>query len=154
MKPDERVVAEGLEAAKPFITQLVNAQQEVADQVNKEVQEYPTFPPYTDEVRELVAQLAHDELIGVYQIADKQERQAADDALKERVQEAIAAKVEAGELDESAIGQVSGAYKSVTKDVVRGRILRDGQRIDGRGVADIRQLDAEVDVIPLSLIHI
>lgn len=148
VKPDERVVAEGLEAAKPFITQLVNAQQEVADQVNKEVQEYPTFPPYTDEVRELVAQLAHDELIGVYQIADKQERQAADDALKERVQEAIAAKVEAGELDESAIGQVSGAYKSVTKDVVRGRILRDGQRIDGRGVADIRQLDAEVDVIP------
>lgn len=148
VKPDETVVAQGLEAAKPFISQLIKAQQEVAEQVNKEVQEYPTFPAYSEDVRALVAELAHDELVGVYQIADKLERQDADDALKARVTDAVAAKVEAGELDESALGQISGAYKSVTKDVVRGRILREGLRIDGRGVADIRQLDAEVDVIP------
>ncbi|MFD2674029.1 polyribonucleotide nucleotidyltransferase [Gulosibacter bifidus] len=148
VKPDEAVVAQGLEASKPFITQLINAQQQVADQVNKEVQDYPTFPAYSDEVRALVAELAEKELVDVYQIADKVERQNADDALKERVKEAIAAKVEAGELDEHATGEVSGAYKSVTKDVVRGRILREGLRIDGRGVADIRQLDAEVEVIP------
>ena len=59
-----------------------------------------------------------------------------------------AAKVEAGELPASANGEVSGAYKSVTKEVVRGRILTEGARIDGRGLADIRPLDAEVQVIP------
>lgn len=147
-KPDERVVAQGLEASKPFIAQLIRAQQQVADQVNKQVAEYPTFPAYTPEVLDAVRELAEAELGNVYQIAEKIARQDADDALKERVKEAIAAKVEAEELPEGSLEQVSAAYKSVTKDVVRGRILTEGVRMDGRGVADIRQLDAELDVVP------
>jgi polyribonucleotide nucleotidyltransferase len=95
-----------------------------------------------------VAGLAYDELVNVYQIADKIERQNADDALKERVKVALTEKVEAGAVDAETLAQFSAAYKSVTKTVVRGRILRDGVRIDGRGLADIRPLDAEVQVIP------
>lgn len=147
-RPDEAVVAQGLEAAKPFLTQLVKAQVQLAAQSAKEVQEYPVFLPYTDEVYAAVEALAETELAGIYQIADKQERQDADDALKARVKEQIAAKVEAGELPAGADGQVSAAYKSVTKKIVRGRILTDGARIDGRGLRDIRALDAEVQVIP------
>ncbi|MDJ1369835.1 polyribonucleotide nucleotidyltransferase [Gulosibacter molinativorax] len=147
-KPDEQVVAQGLEASKPFITQLIKAQLDVAGQVNKQVQEYPTFPSYTDELLAVVTELAQEDLKGVYQIADKIARQDADDELKGRVKEAVAAKVEAGELPENSNAQVSAAYKSVTKDIVRGRILTEGVRMDGRGVTDIRQLDAEVDVIP------
>ncbi|WP_394254036.1 polyribonucleotide nucleotidyltransferase [Pseudoclavibacter helvolus] len=147
-KPDEAVVAQGLEAAKPFLTQLVKAQQELADQAAKPVVEYPVFLPYTQEALDAVTALANDGLVDVYQIAGKIERQDADDALKATVKEQIAAKIESGELDASVAGQVSAAYKSVTKDVVRGRILREGKRMDGRGVADIRQLDAEVDVVP------
>jgi polyribonucleotide nucleotidyltransferase len=147
-KPDEAVVAQGLEAAKPFLSQLVKAQEQLAAQSAKEIQEYPVFLPYTDEVYAAVAELAEAELAGIYQIADKQERQDADDALKARVKEAIAAKVAEGALDASAEGQVSGAYKSVTKKIVRGRILTEGARIDGRGLRDIRALDAEVQVIP------
>lgn len=134
-RPDEAVVAQGLEAAKPFLTQLVKAQEQLAAQSAKEVQEYPVFLPYTDEVYAAVEALAETELAGIYQIADKQERQDADDALKARVKEQIAAKVEAGELPAEADGQVSAAYKSVTKKVVRGRILTEGARIDGRGFA-------------------
>ncbi|MGA1837399.1 polyribonucleotide nucleotidyltransferase [Herbiconiux sp. 11R-BC] len=147
-KPNEAVVAEGLEAAKPFIKQLVEAQASMAQQANKAVQEYPIFLPYTKEAYDTVAELSYDELVGIYQIADKIERQNADDALKDRVKAAIAVKVEAGELPAEVLGQVSAAYKSVTKVVVRGRILKDGIRIDGRGLADIRPLDAEVAVIP------
>ncbi|PPF84858.1 polyribonucleotide nucleotidyltransferase [Pseudoclavibacter sp. RFBJ3] len=147
-KPDEAVVAQGLEASKPFLTQLVKAQQELADQAAKPVVEYPVFLPYTQEALDAVTAIAHDELVDVYQIAGKIERQDADDALKASVKEQIAAKIESGELDASVAGQVSAAYKTVTKDVVRGRILREGKRMDGRGVADIRQLDAEVDVVP------
>ncbi|GAA1568991.1 polyribonucleotide nucleotidyltransferase [Leucobacter aridicollis] len=147
-RPDEAVVAQGLEAAKPFLTQLVKAQEQLAAQSAKEVQEYPVFLPYSDEVYAAVEALAETELAGIYQIADKQERQDADDALKARVKEQIAAKVEAGELPAEADGQVSGAYKSVTKKIVRGRILTEGARIDGRGLRDIRALDAEVQVIP------
>jgi len=147
-KPDEAVVAQGLEAAKPFISQLVKAQEQLAAQSAKEIQEYPVFPSYTDEVYAAVEALAETELASIYQIADKQERQDADDALKARVKESIAAKVEAGDLPAEAEGQVSAAYKSVTKKIVRGRILTEGARIDGRGLRDIRALDAEVQVIP------
>jgi len=148
VKPDEAVVAQGLEASKPFIAQLVKAQEQLAAQSAKEVQEYPVFLPYTDEVYAAVAALAEAELSPIYQIADKQERQDADDALKARVKQEIAAKIEAGELEASAADQVSAAYKSVTKKVVRGRVLTEGARIDGRPLDKVRALDAEVQVIP------
>ncbi len=147
-KPNEAVVAEGLEASKPFIKQLVEAQASMAQQANKAVREYPVFLPYSKASYDAVAELAYDELVAIYQIADKIERQDADDALKDRVKAEVAAKVEAGTLDAEALAQFSAAYKSVTKVVVRGRILKDGIRIDGRGLADIRPLDAEVAVIP------
>ncbi|WP_043671296.1 polyribonucleotide nucleotidyltransferase [Clavibacter michiganensis] len=147
-KPDEAIVAQGLEAAKPFIQQLVAAQASLAQQAAKPTVDYPVFLPYAQESYDAVSALALDELGTVYQIADKIERQDADDALKTRTKEAVAAKVEAGELPQSALTEFSAAYKSVTKTVVRGRILRDGIRMDGRGLADIRPLDAEVQVIP------
>ncbi len=147
-KPNEAVVAQGLEAAKPFLKQLVAAQASIAAQAAKPVRDYPIFLPYTQAGYDAVAELSYDELVGIYQIADKIERQDADDALKDRVKLAIQAKVDAGELPADVLGMVSAAYKSVTKAVVRTRVLKDGIRIDGRGLADIRPLDAEVQVIP------
>jgi polyribonucleotide nucleotidyltransferase len=147
-KPNEAVVAEGLEASKPFITALVKAQAELAAQSAKEIQDYPVFLPYSDEAFAAVDAIAHDELAAIYQIAGKVERQNADDALKERVKADIQAKVEAGELGGDVPPMVSAAYKAVTKKIVRGRILTEGVRMDGRGLADIRPLDAEVQVIP------
>jgi len=147
-KPDESVVAQGLEAAKPFLKQLVEAQEKLAKTAAKEVQDYPVFSDYSDEVYQAVDAIAADELAKVYQIADKLERQAADDELKARVKEAIAQKVEAGELAEDSNGMVSAAYKSVTKRIMRHRVLTEGIRIDGRTPEQIRGLDAEVEVIP------
>lgn len=148
VKPNEEIVAQGLEAAKPFIKELVAAQNAVASTAAKEIQPYPVFPPYEKATYDFVAGRAYDELKGIYQIADKIARQNADDALKDRVKADVAAAVEAGELPASAAAEVSAAYKSVTKLVVRSRILTEGVRIDGRGLADIRPLDAEVQVIP------
>jgi polyribonucleotide nucleotidyltransferase len=147
-KPDEAVVAQGLEAAKPFLTQLIKAQQSLATQAAKPVQDFPLFPPYTDEAYNAVNDIAHDELAAVYQIADKQERQNADDELKERVKLAINDKVLAGELSGDVPPMVSAAYKSVSKKIMRTRVLKEGIRIDGRQLTDIRALDAEVQVIP------
>ncbi len=141
--PTEEVVAEGLEAAKPFIKVLVEAQSKLAKQSAKQVAEYPLFLPYTDEVYEVVSAAAATELAKVYQIADKQARQDADDELKAKVKEEVAAK-----LDEEQMLQFSAAYKSVTKKVMRTRVLKEGIRIDGRGLSDIRVIDAEVAVIP------
>ena len=141
--PTEEIVAQGLEAAKPFIKELCEAQSRLAAKSAKPLTEYPLFPPYSDEVFASVAELAEAELGRIYLIADKQARQDADDALKASVKEQLVAK-----LDESLHGQISAAYKSVTKKVVRTRVLKEKIRIDGRGLSDIRPLDAEVSVIP------
>ncbi|GAA2537809.1 polyribonucleotide nucleotidyltransferase [Microbacterium mitrae] len=147
-KPSEEIVAAGLEAAKPFLKQLVEAQAEMASHSAKEPGVYPVFLPYSEQTYAFVNEKAFAELVDVYQIADKQERQNADDAVKDRVKAELIAKVEAGELPAVATLEFSAAYKSVTKKIVRGRILSEGVRIDGRGLADIRPLDAEVQVIP------
>ena len=141
--PNEEVVAQGLEASKPFIAQLVKAQQKLAEEAAKPTADYPLFAPYTDEVYSAVAALAETELGRIYQIGDKTTRQNEDDALKASVKEKLAET-----LDESLLGQVSAAYKSVTKKVVRTRVLKEGVRIDGRGLRNIRVIDCETDVIP------
>jgi polyribonucleotide nucleotidyltransferase len=147
-KPDEAVVAQGLEASKPFLKQLIKAQIELAAQSAKPIQDFPLFPPYSDQAYNAVAEIAYDDLKHVYQIADKIERQNADDELKERVKQAIQAKVANEELGGDIPPMVSAAYKSVSKKVMRNRVLTEGIRIDGRGLTDIRALDAEVQVIP------
>ncbi len=141
--PTEEIVAEGLEAAKPFIKELVRAQVELAKVAAKPTAEYPVFLAYTDEVYAAVEKAAGAELAKVYQIADKQQRQEADDELKAKVKEELVAS-----LSEEQMLQFSAAYKSVTKKVMRTRVLKEGIRIDGRGLTDIRALDAEVAVIP------
>ena len=44
--------------------------------------------------------------------------------------------------------EIGGAYKAITKKIIRQRILKDHFRIDGRDVTDIRALSAEVEVVP------
>jgi polyribonucleotide nucleotidyltransferase len=83
------------------------------------------------------------ELSKVYQIADKTSRQDADDKLKDATKTNLAA-----QFDETVMGQFSAAYKSVTKKIVRDRVLKEGIRMDGRGLRDIRPITAEIHVVP------
>ncbi len=48
--PTEEVVGQGLEAAKPFIKQLCDAQAELAAQLPKETYDFPVFKEYSDDV--------------------------------------------------------------------------------------------------------
>jgi polyribonucleotide nucleotidyltransferase len=141
-KPTEEVVAEGLEAAKPFIAELVRAQSELAKAAAKPVQEFPRFLDYEDDVYEAVAAEVSEELAQALTIADKQQREARLDEIKDHAKQVLAPRFEGRE------NQISPAFRAVTKKLVRQRILRDKVRIDGRGVADIRTLSAEVEVLP------
>jgi polyribonucleotide nucleotidyltransferase len=141
-KPTEEVVAEGLEAAKPFIAELCRAQAELAAKAAKPVAEFPVFLDYQDDVLEAVTSEVAEPLAEALTIADKQQREAELDRLKEQAKAALAEKFEGRE------NEISPAYRAVTKKLVRQRILRDKVRIDGRGIADIRTLSAEVEVVP------
>ncbi|MDQ4492127.1 polyribonucleotide nucleotidyltransferase [Sinomonas sp. ASV486] len=140
--PTEEVVAEGLEAAKPFIRALCEAQQDLADRAAKPTTEFPIFLDYEADAYDAVEAAAASRLAEVFQIADKQARDAASDALKDEVTSQLAGQFEGREKE------LSAAFRSVTKKVVRQRILKDQIRIDGRGLTDIRQLTAEVEVLP------
>jgi polyribonucleotide nucleotidyltransferase len=140
--PTEEIVAQGLEAAKPFIKVLCEAQQELATAVSKPTAEFPRFLDYQDDVLEAVSNLVSDELGQALTIAAKQERETELDRIKESAKEKLAGQFEGREKE------ISAAYRAVTKKLVRQRILRDKVRIDGRGLSDIRTLAAEVEVLP------
>ncbi|MCP8998788.1 polyribonucleotide nucleotidyltransferase [Pseudarthrobacter sp. RMG13] len=140
--PTEEVVSEGLEAAKPFIKALCEAQADLAARAAKPTVEFPVFLDYQDDVYAAVESAAAEKLAAVFQIADKQERDTATDSLKDEVTSSLAGQFEGRDKE------LSAAFRSVTKHVVRQRILKDQIRIDGRGLTDIRQLTAEVEVLP------
>jgi polyribonucleotide nucleotidyltransferase len=140
--PTEEIVAQGLEAAKPFIKVLCEAQQTLAAAAAKPTAEFPRFLDYQDDVLQAVTDLVQDELGQALTIAGKLERETELDRIKDSAKEKLAGQFEGREKE------ISAAYRSVTKSLVRQRILRDKVRIDGRGLSDIRTLSAEVEVLP------
>ncbi len=141
--PTEDTVAEGLEAAKPFLRVLIEAQQRLADQVgNTTSAEYPVFLDYGEDVFEAVAREVSDELKQVLTIAGKHEREAETDRVKALAKEKLAEQFEGREKE------ISAAFRSLTKKLVRERIISEGLRIDGRGLTDIRPLSAQTHVLP------
>jgi polyribonucleotide nucleotidyltransferase len=145
--PTEDTVAEGLEAAKPFIKILCEAQQRLADESAQAESaapraEYPVFVDYTEDVYEAVAREVSDELAKALTIAGKHDREAETDRVKALAQEKLAEQFEGREKE------ISAAYRSLTKKLVRERVIRDGVRIDGRSLTDIRPLSAMTHVLP------
>ena len=140
--PTEQVVSEGLDAAKPYITQLCKAQSELASQVEKKETDFPIFMDYQDDVLAAVTDRARADIASAMTIVSKADREAATAEISDRVKAELAEKFAGRE------GEVKAAIKSLTKQVIRERVLRDQVRIDGRGLSDLRQLSAEVHVVP------
>ncbi|HJU98706.1 MAG TPA: polyribonucleotide nucleotidyltransferase [Jiangellaceae bacterium] len=140
--PTEEVVAEGLEAAKPFITAICEAQQRLAQSAARQTGEFPIYLDYTDEVYAAVETEAGGDLAGALTIVEKAEREARLEEIKDRIKSVLADRFEGREKE------ISAAFRSLTKTVVRDRVLRDKVRIDGRGLTEIRTLSAEVGPVP------
>src|SRR4051794_24113169 len=140
--PTEEVVAGGLEAAKPFIKQLCEAQAELAKQAAKPVQEFPIFLDYEDDVYASVEAAPKEDTAAALTIAGKHEREDRLDEIKASLLGKVGGQFEGREKE------IGAAFRSLNKSLVRQRVLRDKIRIDGRGLTDIRTLSAEVAVLP------
>ncbi|MEV4262072.1 polyribonucleotide nucleotidyltransferase [Kribbella sp. NPDC049584] len=140
--PTEEIVAEGLEASKAFIKTLVEAQADLAARAAKPTGEFPVFPDYADDAFAAVEASASEELAQALTIAGKHERDDATDAVKAATVDKLAADFEGREKE------LSAAFRSLTKKLVRQRVLKEKVRIDGRGLTDIRPLKAQVRVLP------
>ena len=145
-KVTEEVLASGLEASKQWIDDICELQKSLKLAMGDAGEmEWIRSYDYFDEVIERVREVATPRLTEVMSIADKAEREAK----QSEVTAEIRAELEAhfSELD-NASKQISGAVRSVTKEIVRRRIVQDGFRIDGRATNEVRPLSAEVGLLP------
>ena len=140
--PTEDVVADGLEAAKPFIKALCEAQLKVAEKASKETVEFPLFLDYTDEEYAAVKEYAAEKVAQALLTEGKLARDEAVDAVKEEMLEALAERFPESEK------ALKAAFRSLEKATIRNRTLREEIRMDGRTPRQIRSLSAEVEVLP------
>jgi polyribonucleotide nucleotidyltransferase len=146
--PTEEVVAEGLDASKKFIKQLCDTQADLAAKAAKPVEDFPIFLDYQDDAYAAVEAATSADLSTALTIAGKQERESRLDEIKDAMKASLAGTEDAPGEFFGREKELSAAFRSAQKAQVRQRILRDKVRIDGRGLADIRALGAEVEVLP------
>ena len=145
-KVDEDVLAGGLEAAKTWIREMIELQQQIIDAVGPVTKmQPPLVVDHSDEILDAVRDGALDRIAAAQTIADKAERQEVEAALGAEVGAEMADRFG----DDAAVAkQVKSAVRAVTKEVVRKRIVTEGVRIDGRATDQLRPLMSRVGVIP------
>ncbi len=141
-KPTESVVAEGLEAAKPVIRALCEAQAKLIGECGKPVGDFPFFPDYTEEQLEAVTESIGDRLQPVLGIVAKAERDEALNDLTSSVVEELAERFPEEE------GMLAAAVNAAFKKTMRHHVLTEGVRMDGRTPVEIRTITAEAGVLP------
>src|SRR6516225_795811 len=144
----EEVLAEGLEAAKTWIRESINLQRDLVAAFETQRGpivkfEFDAQADYGDDVYARVEALGTEPLARANAVPGKADRAAAVDAATETI---VARLTE--EFPERT-GEFKPAIRSLTKKVVRRRIVDDGVRIDGRTTEEIRPLSAEVDLFPM-----
>jgi polyribonucleotide nucleotidyltransferase len=144
-KVDEAELARGLEASKQYILQSIAAQNELVAKVGKkEPMAYSVSSDYSPEILAAM-QGKREQILATQIISDKTARLEAEAALRDQLVAELAPQF--ADVD-GADKQLKAAFRSVTKAVVRSRIVNEGARIDGRGPKDIRALSSEVGILP------
>ncbi len=120
---------------------VIGAIVDLAEQAAKDPWDVDTSDD-TSAIKEKLRGMVGDDIAAAYKLTDKSERSDALNAVREKAKEAFA--------DEDGQTQmVAGkAVKKLEADIVRGAILKDGQRIDGRKTDEVRPIEAMVGLLP------
>jgi polyribonucleotide nucleotidyltransferase len=146
-KVTEEVLAEGLESSKQWIRESINLQRRLVEAyiaARGPIAAIPfsTLTDYADDVWSRVESVGTEPIAKANLVTSKAERNAALDAAGEEIRAAL------GDEFAERPGEVKAAIRSLTKKLVRKRIVEEGVRVDGRGTSDIRPLSAEIDLFP------
>ncbi|HML01577.1 MAG TPA: polyribonucleotide nucleotidyltransferase [Acidimicrobiales bacterium] len=142
-KVTEEVLAQGLEAAKTWIRESIDLQRQLVSKAGKKPTiAYELFSDYGEDVSARVAEVGTEALAKANTISQKTERNAAVDEATAGVVAQLAPEFPERERE------IKAAVRSLTKKLVRRRIVEQGLRIDGRGTTEIRPLHAEVGLLP------
>jgi len=120
---------------------VIEAIIKLAEQAAKEPWELAS-PGDKDAVKKTLKGLIGKDIEAAYKLTDKQQRQTALNAVREKAAEAFA---EADPQDQMVAAKL---VKSLEADVVRGAILKDGRRIDGRDTKTVRPIEITAGFLP------
>jgi polyribonucleotide nucleotidyltransferase len=141
--PEEDLV-EALGAAHDGIKELIGIQKEMLAEVNVPTMEWSPTVTVSDELRARVEELAQHRVAEALGLADKQERNQALAALREDVQEQLVGEYP----EEEDLAAIKMQLRSSEKAMMRRQVLEKGERIDGRGLDDVRPISCEVGLLP------
>ena len=88
-----------------------------------------------------VSEVAEGPMRDAYKIRDKQERTSAISAARDTVKAGLSD-------DELADKQLSTCFKKLESSILRGDVIKTGERIDGRNTTTVRPIVAEVGMLP------
>jgi polyribonucleotide nucleotidyltransferase len=150
---NEAVLADGLEACKPWIKESIALQRQLVASVIAlkgpiEPMPYTPIVDYEEDVFEAVQRVVTDDVGRAITIAAKAERnEALDEAAAKAVAELCGTPDAPGEFA-GREREVREAVRALTKKLVRKRIVEEGKRIDGRGTTDLRPISCEIGLLP------
>src|ERR1700722_1091992 len=134
-----KAVMAGHASFQPVIQAIIR----LAEKAAKEPRDLVTIDKSA--VEKAVLDVAESDLRAAYAITVKQDRYAAVDAVKEKVEAALLPEGGHAEFPREAVAE---AFHSAQAKVVRWNILDHGRRIDGRDLTTVRPIQAEVGVLP------
>ena len=148
-RPDEELLADGIEASKLHIAEAIELQRELASSAGRpkgstggEDADYPLFVDYTDDLYDRVVAEAEAKISEAVAITAKKDRRAVLAEIEARLLETLDPETPD---EEKAI---QAAFRALTKKLVRRRIVADNVRLDGRRSDEVRPIWAQVGVVP------
>ena len=145
----EDIMLEAFQLAQREIQASLKLQHELVKQVQPEAKEAIVVTPDEALIDDITGRVS-DKLGAAFRDAAKDQREKKVAELQSWLIEELFPE----EAEESAgghtRGQVTEAFDTVMKRELRGAILQDEERPDGRGIDDIRPIDCQIDLLPMT----
>ena len=140
--PSENIVADGIDMSKEFISKLIEAQKELVAKRDVPEVDWPIIEDYSEELKSQISEAFGSDIETAMAITDRSERSEKQSELQE-----LAVEKFLDEEDDNTKA-IKLAFKSIVKNTVRDRVLSGGARLDGRTPTDIRNISAEINLLP------
>ena len=140
--PSENIVADGIDMSKEFIAKLIEAQKELVAKRDVPEIDWPIVEDYSEELKSQISEAFGSDIEAAMVITDRAERSEKQSELQE-----LAVEKFLDEEDDNTKA-IKLAFKSIVKNTVRDRVLSGGARLDGRTPTDIRNISAEINLLP------
>ena len=140
--PSENIVADGIDMSKEFIAKLIEAQKELVAKRDVPEIDWPIVEDYSEELKSQISEAFGSDIEATMVITDRAERSEKQSELQE-----LAVEKFLDEEDDNTKA-IKLAFKSIVKNTVRDRVLSGGARLDGRTPTDIRNISAEINLLP------